>query len=121
MVNLQAQLAYLREQAAQSCLNVSATENPNEEFFGKPTVFPQDLQNWLQMENSNTGPQFLANLSSYPSTTQYYGNSTSLMDPNPIGNYENSSISFSSFDESCNSVSFDMQRQWAFHEVDDLQ
>ncbi|XP_061354019.1 LOB domain-containing protein 29-like [Gastrolobium bilobum] len=125
VVNLQAQLAYLREQASQSCLNVSAAENPNEKYFGKPTTLPQDLQCWFQMENSNVGPQFLPNLSTNPSTTQYYGNTT-LMDPNPIGNYENSgtleeSISFSSFEESCNSMSYDMQGQWAFHEVDNLQ
>ncbi|TKY62374.1 LOB domain-containing protein 29 [Spatholobus suberectus] len=125
VVNLQAQLAYLREQAGQIYLNASATENPNEKYFGKPTTFPQDLQSWFQMENSNMASQFLPNLSTNPST-QYYGNTSTPVDPNPIGNYENSgtieeSISFSSFEESCNSMSYDMQRQWTFHEVDNLQ
>ncbi|XP_027349031.1 LOB domain-containing protein 29-like [Abrus precatorius] len=126
VVNLQAQLAHLREQVGQICLNASATENPNEKYFAKlPTTFPQDLQNWFQMENSNMGSQFLPNLSTDPSTTQYYGNTT-LMDQNPIGNYEKSgtmeeSVSFSSFEESCNFMCYNMQRQWAFHEVDNLQ
>lgn len=116
MVNLQAQLAYLREQAGQIYLNASATENPNEKLLGKPTTFPQDLQSRFQMENSNMASQFLPNLSTNPST-HYYGNTNSLMEPNPIGNYESSgtveeSISFSSFEESCNSMSYDMQRQW---------
>lgn len=132
-MNLQAQLAYLREQAAQSCLNTSAIENPNGKYLGKPsTISPQDdLHSWFQMENSNMGrPQFPPNYSSTnPSTAEYYGNNTTtLMDPNnPIGNYENSGIitmeeSISSFSSLCNSsISYDMQRQWAFHEVDNLQ
>lgn len=100
MVNLQAQLVYLREQATQRCFNASAAENPNENIMG-----PQG---------------FSPNLITNPSTLQYYGNITP-MDPNPIGNYENSgtmeeSISFSRFEESC-----DMQRQWSFHEVYNLQ
>ncbi|KAK7245379.1 hypothetical protein RIF29_40219 [Crotalaria pallida] len=128
VVNLQAQLAYLRDQAAQSCLNNgSGAENPNDQkYFGKPGgAFPLDLQSWFQMENPIMGPQFLPNMNNNPSTTQHYGN---IMDPNPIGNYyENSgtldeSISFSSFEESSNSMSYDMQRQWGFHELDhDLQ
>lgn len=129
MVNLQTQLAYLREQAAHRCLNTSAAENSNEKYLGKPTNFtlPQDLQSWLQMENSNMGgPQFLPNLSTNSSTTQYYG-STTLLDPNLVGIYENSgltmeeSISVSNFDESCSSMSYDMQKQWAFHEVHNIQ
>ncbi|KAK7284101.1 hypothetical protein RJT34_18840 [Clitoria ternatea] len=133
VVNLQAQLTFLREQAGQICLNSSAIENPNEKYFEKPANnnFSQDLQSWFQVENSNMGSQFCANLCTNPSTsTQYFGNTSTttsyLMDQNPIGNYENSgtmeeSISFSSFDESCSSMSYDMQRQLAFHhEVDNL-
>ena len=130
MVNLQAQLAYLKEQAAQNIVNVSAAaENPNEKYLGnKAPDFSQDLQSWFQSENPNMEPQFLPNLSSNSSTTQYYGN-TNFMDPNPIGNYESSvtleeSVSFSSFDENSNSMSYNMQtnsRQWGFHEADDLQ
>ncbi|CAL0310384.1 unnamed protein product [Lupinus luteus] len=121
VVNLQAQLAYLREQASQNCFNLSGAENPNEKYFGKPTSsFPMDLQNCFHMENPNMGSQFLPNMYNNPSTTQHYGNT---LDPNPIGNYESSgttldeSTSFSCFDDSCNSMSYDMQRQWGFHEV----
>lgn len=130
MVNLQAQLAYLKEQADPNCFNASTNENPTENYFEKPTsFFPQDLQSWFQVENSNLGPEFLANLSNNSTATQYYANNTDLMDLNPIeNNYENSgtmeeSSSFSSFDESSNTMSYDMQtnrRKWAFHEVDDL-
>jgi len=128
VVNLQAQLAFLREQAAQRCLNAPNSENPNEKNFVKPTnILPQDLQSWFQMENSNMCPQYLPNLCSstnLSSTTQYYnGTTTTLTDLNPIGNYENSGIlleesisSFSNFDERCNnSMSYDnMQRQWTY-------
>lgn len=129
MVNLQAQLAFLREQTAQRCINAPNSANPNEKNFGKPTnILPQDLQSWFQMENSNMCSQFLPDFSSstddLSSTTQYYnGTTTTLMDLNPIGNYENSGTilkesipSFSNFDERCNnSMSFDnMQRQWTY-------
>ncbi|XP_020231523.1 LOB domain-containing protein 29 [Cajanus cajan] len=133
VVNLQAQLAYLKEQAAQNCLNTSANENPSEKLFGKSSAaLPQDLQSWFQAENSNLGPEFLPNLcTNFSSATQHYGNNNALMeDLNPIGiNYENSgameeSSSFSSFDESSNySIPYDMQtnkRTWGFHEVEDL-
>ncbi|KAJ1417509.1 Lateral organ boundary [Sesbania bispinosa] len=132
VVNLQAQLAYLKEQAAQTCFNASTNENSNENYFDKSTTaFTQDLQSWFQGENSNLGPEFLPNLSNNNSSaTQYYGNNNTLMDLNPVGNYGNSgggvmeeSSSFSSFDESSNSMSYDMQtnrRTWGFDEVEDL-
>ncbi|XP_045806037.1 LOB domain-containing protein 29-like [Trifolium pratense] len=127
VVNLQAQLAYMKEEAAQRCLNTSIIENPNEKNFVKPSnnILPQDLQ--IQMENNSyMSPQFLPNLSSSTtnlSTTHYYnGNSTTFMDLNPIiGNYENSGTleesisSFSNFDDRCNNS------MWNFHEVHNLQ
>ncbi|XP_054790261.1 LOB domain-containing protein 29-like [Prosopis cineraria] len=128
VVNLQAQLAYLREQAAQShIVNASVTENPN-----KPTAFTDhDLQKWFPTEDpTNTGTQFLPSSSDINSlATQYYGNyTTPFVDPNPIGSSGTieESASFSSFHEetNCNSMSLDMQassRQWSFREVDDLQ
>ncbi|TKY52722.1 LOB domain-containing protein 29 [Spatholobus suberectus] len=135
VVNLQAQLACLKEQAAQSCLNASVNENPSEKLFEKSSAaLPQDLQSWFQVENSNLGPEFLPNLcTNLSSAAQHYGNNALMEDLNPIGiNYENSSgameesSSFSSFDESSNySMSYDMQMQtsrrtWGFHEVEDL-
>ncbi|KAL1351631.1 hypothetical protein HN51_015526 [Arachis hypogaea] len=109
VMNLQAQLAYLREQAAQSC-----NLNPNT----TTALYPhhQDLGNSFQMENSTMVPHFLSNSSSnYPSsaTQQYHGNTRSslMMESNPIENYENSSISFNSysFDETCDTLFFDMK------------
>ncbi|KAI4301129.1 hypothetical protein L6164_034441 [Bauhinia variegata] len=128
VVNLQAQLTYLKEQTAQSFITASVAENPNDQkYCQKPNAFPQDLQSWFLTGNSNMGPQFPPNFSNNSAqTSQFYGNST-VVDPNPIGNYENSatmeeSVSFSSFDETCNSMSYDMQmqRQWASNEADDL-
>ncbi|KAK8473520.1 hypothetical protein PHAVU_001G159400 [Phaseolus vulgaris] len=126
VVNLQAQLVHLKEQAGQIYLNASATETPNEKYLGKSTNFPQYLESWFQTENSNSASQFLPKLSTNTST-QYYGNTNTFMDPNPIGNDDDNSvtvaesISFSSFEESCNSMSCDMQRQWTFYQVDNLQ
>ncbi|CAJ1901753.1 unnamed protein product [Sphenostylis stenocarpa] len=126
VVNLQAQLALLREQAGQIYLNASAIESPNEKYLGKSTTFPQYLQSWFQMENPiNLASQFLPKFSTNTST-QYYENTDTLMDPSPIGNDENSgtveeSISLSNFEESCNSMSCDMQRQWSFYQLDNLQ
>lgn len=135
MVNLQAQLAYLKEHAAQSCLHGSANENPSEKLFEKSSiVLPQDFQSWFQEENSNLGQEFLPNFCTNLSTQQHLKGNALMEDLNPIGiNYENSSgameesSSFSSLDESSNnySMSYDMQRQtnrrtWGFHEVEDL-
>ncbi|KAK7270326.1 hypothetical protein RIF29_23387 [Crotalaria pallida] len=134
VVNLQAQLSYLKEQAAAgpSCLNASANRNPNEKYFDEKPInnsFPQDLSSWFQVGNSDQlGPEFLPNLSN--NSYENNNNCTTLMDINPIiGNIydQNSGIkeessSFCSFDESSNS--YDMtntnRREWAFHEVDDL-
>ncbi|WJX18471.1 LOB domain-containing protein 29 [Trifolium repens] len=133
VVNLQTQLAYLKEQASQTCVNNASTnENPNE----KSTTLtpPQDLQSLFHVENSNNhqlGQEFHTNnLSNISSTTQYYVNNNNHMDLNPMRNYENSrgvmeeNSSFSSFEESTsNSMSYDMQtnrRTWGFDEVEDL-
>ncbi|KAG4959324.1 hypothetical protein AAZX31_13G104000 [Glycine max] len=131
VVNLQAQLAYLKEQAAQSCLDGSINENPSEKLFEKSSsALPQDLQSWFnQVGNSNLGPEFLPNMCTNLST-QHYGNNALMEDLNPIGiNYETSGAmegnNSSSFDDSSNnySMSYDMQtnrRTWGFHEVEDL-
>ncbi|KAK7277531.1 hypothetical protein RJT34_22545 [Clitoria ternatea] len=130
VVNLQAQLAYLKGQAAQSCSNASINESPCEKSFEKSSfALPLDLQSWFQVENSNMRQEFLPNLCStnLASATQYFGNNALMEDLNPIGvNCENSggsdeSGTFCSFDESSNySMSFNMQTNktaWAFHEL----
>lgn len=132
MVNLQAQLACLKEQAAQNFVNGSAaTENPNEKYlYGKPSSssLSQELQNWFQSENSsNMVPQFNPNLNSTNSMPRCHENG--LLDPNySMGNsYGNSFDNFEEASHSNMSSRFDMQtdhnRQWAnnYQDSDDLQ
>lgn len=131
MVNLQAQLAYLKEQAAQQSFvnynnasSAATTENPNhQKYFGKPSStaanFPHhhDLQGWFQnnMDNySNMAPQFLpndmCNYNNNSSTTTLTQNcvsttgttsSTSFLVMDQNHDYENS---FSSFDDVTNTT-----------------
>ena len=125
VVNLQAQLAFMREQAAQNnIMNASVPENPN-----KSAAFvDHDLQKWFQGENSSTAgtqifPSSLSDMIFF--ATQCYGDyitSHLTNNPNPtIGDYKSSGTML---DESASFSSFDMQgssTQWGFHEVDDLQ
>ncbi|KAJ9169591.1 hypothetical protein P3X46_017760 [Hevea brasiliensis] len=125
VMTLQAQLASIKEQAAQSLLNGSATANPNEKYHGKPAYLHQDLQSsWFQSENSNVVPQFNQSLTT--AKTAYGENG--FMDPYSMGNYGNSSTStsFDSFEEASHSVSsLEMQtadnRQWTYQDSDDLR
>ena len=131
VVNLQAQLASLKEQAAQSILNGSVTTNPIEKYYGKLPSQLQDVQSWFHSDNSSMEPYFNPNLSNHPSTNSQCENG--FLDPTSLGNYENSVISssgedhvsFTTFGEAPHSMSsFDMQtnnRQWTFQDVDDLQ
>ncbi|OMO78448.1 hypothetical protein CCACVL1_14376 [Corchorus capsularis] len=137
VVNLQAQLASLKEQAAQSILNGSVTSNPNDKYYGKlPNSHLQDVQSWFHPDNpSNMAPQFNPNIST--TNSNYCENG--FWDPNSLGNYENSVISSSSGEDVSftgtttfggeanhhSMSSFDMQitnnRQWSFQDADDLQ
>lgn len=123
-MHLQAQLACLKEQAAQSMINTSsATANPNEKYYGKAASLPQDLQSWLQPDNSNMVPQFNPSLGN--GNTTYAENG--FLDPYSMGNYGNSSTStsFDSFEEASHSISsLDMQtdnRRWTYQDSDDLR
>ncbi|EYU46475.1 hypothetical protein ABFS82_04G039400 [Erythranthe guttata] len=146
VVNLQAQLASLKEQAAaQSILNNSsnntsgADQNPNynnnnnHKFFGDSAhSFPQDVQSWL-LQNQGTTNMFDPNFNNNnvsenhvpyynnPSSGNYYTN----LNPSQV-KYENSCFpeensSFGSMD------SIEMQSngtmQWSFqdHDTDELQ
>ncbi|MBA0736389.1 hypothetical protein Gogos_009949 [Gossypium gossypioides] len=126
IVNLRAQLASLKAQAAQSVPSVSVTANPNDKYFGKLHNL-QDVQTWFHPNNSGMAPNFNTNLS-----TSSYG----LSDPtSSLGNFGNSVISSGSedyvsftttFEDAPRSMSsFDMltnNRQWSnFQDVDDLQ
>lgn len=130
VVNLQAQLASLKEQAAQSLLNGSTAGNLNEKFYGKLPSYQQDFQTWFQLENLNTVPQFDPNLTSNLQTMPYSQNG--IVDPSPVENYKNSTFpeengSFTSFEEASHSMAslLDMQgntRKWAYQDdADELQ
>lgn len=129
VVNLQAQLASLKEQAAQSLFNGSSAGNLNEKFFGKLPSYQQDFQSWFQLENLNTVPQFDPNLASNSETMPY--SQSGFVDPSPMENYKNSmfpeeNVSFASFEEASHSMaSLDMQgnrRKWAYQDdADELQ
>ncbi|MBA0762736.1 hypothetical protein Gotri_012314 [Gossypium trilobum] len=126
VVNLQAQLASLKAQAAQSIANGSVTANPNDKYHGKLHNL-QDVQTWFHPNDSSMAPNFNPNLS-----TSSYGLSDRT---SSLGNFENSVISSGSddyvsfntnFEDAPRSMSpFDMQthnRQWTnFQDVDDLQ
>ena len=129
VVNLQAQLASLKElQAAQSFLNGSASANPNEKYYGNPS-HPQDVQSWFQSEISNMMQQFNPNINNNASTMPYQEN---MSMSNSMGNYGNSNIpeeinaSYGcSYEEASHSMtSLDMNiydKQWSLQETDDLQ
>ncbi|XP_059318718.1 LOB domain-containing protein 29-like [Lycium ferocissimum] len=134
VVNLQAQLASLKEQAAQNLQNGSNYANPNCDQF-------QDLQSWFyQSENPSNMPQFdHSSLTSNNNigSTPYHGSESYNMTSNNyhMGNYDNTNLvvpkgNMSSFEEgSCSADSFDMQTdhhhnngQWTYQDdADDLQ
>ncbi|KAL0383596.1 UNVERIFIED_CONTAM: LOB domain-containing protein CRL1 [Sesamum calycinum] len=74
VVNLQAQLASLKEQAAQCLINNSnITANPNDQKFygGSHSNFSQDVQSWWNsFQNQGTMPQFDANFNNNKSTSR---------------------------------------------------
>ncbi|MBA0686255.1 hypothetical protein Goari_013866, partial [Gossypium aridum] len=130
VVNLQSQLASLKEQASQSIVNGSVTANPNGKL---PSQF-QDVQSWFHSDNSSMALKFNPNIPNHPSTNSYCENG--VLNPNPLGNYENSFTSpgedhvssyttTTTFGEASHAMSsLDLHtnnRQWGFQEVDDLQ
>ncbi|MBA0584508.1 LOB domain-containing protein 29 [Gossypium raimondii] len=113
VVNLQAQLACLKEQAASSTFinGTSGSGNPNNVL----------LQSWFHNNSTMATPNLNPNLSE-----------NGFLDPNSLVNYESSSVissssgedrsSFNAFGEAvpCSMASF--EEQWSnFQDVDDLQ
>ncbi|CAB4321862.1 unnamed protein product [Prunus armeniaca] len=135
VVNLQAQLASLKDQAAQSFVNGSAVANPNEKFYGKIPSHTEEAQSWFpEFENSsNSMPQFNSTHINNPGTTSHYENGIMNSNNSVNGSYENSvnipeeNVSYGSFEEgtSHSMSSFGMQtnynRQWGFQDADELQ
>ncbi|XAR58631.1 hypothetical protein NMG60_11014106 [Bertholletia excelsa] len=129
VVNLQAQLASLKEQAARSLLNVSTGANPYERFYGKFPSYQHDVQSWFQSENPNLMPQLVPNLGSNSGNMACYENG--FTNPNSVGTYVNQiiteeNVSLASFEEASHSMdSLDVRansRQWPFQDdADELQ
>ncbi|XP_050207001.1 LOB domain-containing protein 29-like [Mercurialis annua] len=130
VMNLQAQLASLKEQATQSLLNGSATiANPNlDKYYGKPSSsssLPQDLQNWFQYSENNNSNMIPGQFN--PNNNGSYGEN-GFLDPyssmgNHYGGNSSRTTSFDSFEEASQSInsSFDMQidnKQWSHHHQD---
>ncbi|KAF8392234.1 hypothetical protein HHK36_022576 [Tetracentron sinense] len=129
VVNLQAQLAYLKAQAAQSLVNgFTASSPPEDKFYGKFPSYPQDVQSLFRLDDSRIPQQFHPNPSNNIEPMLYGNNG--VMDPNPMGDYENSvmpgeNVSVNNFEVPSHAMaSYDMQtntRKWAFQDTEDLQ
>ncbi|KAK8532498.1 hypothetical protein V6N12_053938 [Hibiscus sabdariffa] len=119
VVNLQAQLASLKEQAAQAC-----SANPNDKYYGKlPSQAQQlhdDVQSWFHPHDSTMAPPgFNPNHSSSNSYREY-----GFSDPTSLGNNEISSSSGedrSSFTAIGGEAPPASLEQWSFQDMDDLQ
>ncbi|KAF5482372.1 hypothetical protein F2P56_002946 [Juglans regia] len=130
VVNLQTQLASLKElQAAQNFPDGSVNANPNEKCNGRPS-HPQDVQSWFQSEITNyMMPQFSTNIiSNNASTIPYdenvfmensFGNYGSSVNPEENASnacYEEASHSMSSLDLHKNNIQWTLQN--ADHDLD---
>lgn len=130
VVNLQVQLASLKEQASQSFFSGSGSSgNPDYAKFN-PIESPYDVQTWFQSENASMVPPF-----DHPNSSRnIYGDY--MVNPNSSsGNFENSAItrredvSFSSLEDQGSTYTMDslddMQTsncQWTFRDdLHDLQ
>ncbi|XP_057781272.1 LOB domain-containing protein 29-like [Salvia miltiorrhiza] len=116
VVNLQAQLASLKQQAAQCIINNSSTSanpNPNDhKFYGESHSSPHDLHGWWQsLQNQMAISQFDADNSYYSSGSMDL--SPSVKHENPIFAEQNPSYgSMDSFED----------QQWPLQDVgDELQ
>ncbi|XP_039021835.1 LOB domain-containing protein 29-like [Hibiscus syriacus] len=113
VVNLQAQLASLKEQATQSSsFNGTVTANPNDIYCGKLPCqrLHDDVQSWFYPHDSTMAPP-------------NFNCKNRFLDPTSLGKYESSSdqSSFTAFggEAPCSmSSSFE---QWSFEDVDHLQ
>ncbi|CAN0886287.1 LOB domain-containing protein 29 [Linum grandiflorum] len=115
VVNLQAQLASLKEQAGQSFVNNSAypSANPSNARYTSSSTPMQDLQSWLHQQ--------------YPQQNMEYNNQNNNNNNNMGGVYmenygSSSNNSFDSFEDASNSMDINQtDRKWAASSADDLQ
>lgn len=127
VISLQAQLASLEEQAAQSLLNGCPPSNPNEKFYEKLSSNLENMQSYQYLENSRMVPLLDPNLTAnlYMNEVLMGQSCLELHDPNEsVMPDENWSVSFLEEASHSMGVSFDKQRndrKWAFQDTDDLQ
>lgn len=136
VVTLQAQLATLKQQAAQSLLNGSLSstthQNPSEKIYGKQASsnYPQDVQSWLQSEYPHMVPPFDPNLNcTAESSTPNYGDhhQSGLFVNNrshiSMAQGDNQDASLASFEGSSSHISssiasleFENNSKWLYHD-----
>ncbi|KZV21482.1 LOB domain-containing protein 29 [Dorcoceras hygrometricum] len=130
VVNLQAQLASLREQAAHCIINSSNnSENPNDQKFSTGShCFPQlDVQSWwLSFQNQGTvTPPFDANFHQNIENINQAFHLNGSMNLNPSVKYENPGLQEENSSlNSMDSLDHQMQsnnRHWPFQDEDDFQ
>ncbi|XP_059664403.1 LOB domain-containing protein 29-like [Cornus florida] len=123
VVNLQAQLASLKEIAAQSFPNPTTNANPNEGLYGKFPSYSQDhhhLQSWFQSETSNMMPQFNPNQTSSVETLSCYQNGLMEYSTEDHANsvIPGENVSYTRFERASHS----MDSRWTFQDdTNDLQ
>ncbi|KAJ8440790.1 hypothetical protein Cgig2_000678 [Carnegiea gigantea] len=135
VMNLQAQLASLKHQAAQAMVNGSSNQNPNDRLCGKPASnynYPQDVHSWLQSEYSNMVPPFEpVSLNSSPESSTFYGDQGGLVNHNHTSSLtrdDQEHVSFATFQGSPNyshqsmaSLELETKSKWAYQDSDDLR
>lgn len=132
VISLQAQLASIKEQAAnKSFINGSDSANCNQKYSGRLSHHHQQEypQNWYQQENSIMVPQFPNFMTNDVNSMMAYLENKS-MDPNLVGNCESpvapeENVLYGRFDEASDHClsSLDTQtinRQWGFQDSNDL-
>ncbi|KAL4324582.1 hypothetical protein GQ457_11G003200 [Hibiscus cannabinus] len=116
VVNLQAQLASLKEQAAQAC-----SANPNDKYYPSPAQqLHDDVQSWFHPHDSTMAPPGFNPNHSSPNSYRENG----FSDPTSLGNNEISSSSGedrSSFTAIGGEAPPASLEQWSFQDMDDLQ
>lgn len=123
-MNLQSQLASLKEQAAECIINNSTiSTNPNDhKFHGESHSSPHDLQTpWQSLQNQVTMPQFDAILNNSTHNPYYscgsINSSPSVKHENPIFGEQN--LPYGSLDSVAGQL---CNKQWPFQDVgDELQ
>jgi len=135
VMNLQAQLASLKHQAAQAMVNGSSNQNPNDRLCCKPASncnYPQDVHSWLQSEYPNMVPPFDPSLNSSPESSTFYrdhhGGFVNHNHTSSMNRDDQEHVSFATFEGSPNyslqsmaSLELETNSKWAYQDSNDLR